>query len=140
MLSENMHALGAEIAQRYELALVVLFGSVARANERSGSDIDIAVLKRDRAPLSYAEFRDIIAGFSEKLEKRFSKVDLVDLAKANILLRYEIMMGGSLLAGDPDAYERYRIFAFRDYVDAGSLRALEETLIRKRQDALRVEL
>jgi predicted nucleotidyltransferase len=141
MLRNNLNIIGEEIAKHYKLAFVVLFGSVATGGERKGSDIDIGVLKRDRTPLSYAEFRDIADAFSEKLTAHaFSKIDLVDLATANILLRYEITSGGVLLSGDGGEYEAYRIFALRDYRDSESLRQLETELIEKRQKELRAHI
>ena len=133
MAHENMKQIAHTIAQQYGLAFVILFGSVARGKEREKSDVDIAVLREDRVPLSYVQFSDIAEAFARTLEGTFTKVDLVDLACANILLRYEIAAGGTLLAGNEDVYEAYRRFAFRDYVDSQSLRDLEETLIRKRQ-------
>ena len=136
MVSETQKRQIVEIAGRYEVAFVVLFGSVAEGTERGGSDIDVAVMRRDRARLSYTQFRDITDELSSVFDGTFSKVDVVDLASANILLRHEITSRGTLLCGDADQYGAYRIFAFRDYVDSRSLRDLEEALTERRQKAL----
>ena len=132
--------MGQDIATRYHLAFVVVFGSVASGTAREGSDIDIALLRKDRMPLSYTQFRDIVAACSEKIGGSFSKIDLVDLATANILLRYEITAGGMLLFGNSEEYDAYRIFALRDYRDAESLRHVEELLIEKRQEELHARI
>lgn len=137
MATENAKRAAHAIAEQYELALVVLFGSIASGKERKESDIDIAVLREDRAPLSTAQFFAVDHTLLETFGETFSRVDLVDLARANILLRYEIVSGGILLAGDEDTYESYRRFAFRDYVDSQSLRDLEKILINKRQAELK---
>ena len=125
-----------DIAQKHDLKLVVLFGSAASGLAQDSSDIDIAVLRKDHTPLVYGSFLDISGEFSDALGAGFKKIDLVDLAQANILLRYEITRGGILLYGDETVYEDYRIFAFKDYLDSQSLRDLESALIKKRQDAL----
>ncbi len=139
-LSEkSIQKIGQEIATHH-LVFVVLFGSVAHGNGSEGSDIDIAVLRKDRKPLSYSQFREIINACSEVLAGSFSKIDLVDLATANILLRYEITAEGMLLFGNGEEYENYRIFALRDYRDANSLRRLEELLIEKRQGELHARI
>ena len=125
------------MTQQHGLALVVLYGSVARGKERKESDIDIAVLREDRAPLSTKQFFEIAGMFSEAFGETFSRADLVDLATANILLRYEIFSGGLLLAGNEETYDACRRFAFRDYLDSRSLRDLERVLIGKRQEQLK---
>ena len=137
---QNLQKLGEQLATRNNLACVVLFGSVASDTAHKESDIDIAVLAQDRRPLSYTQFREIQNTCAELFAGSFSKIDLVDLATANILLRYEITSGGALLHGDADAYEAYRIFALRDYRDSESLRELETQLIEKRQKELRTHL
>lgn len=133
MVTENAKLATQTIAKQHGLALIILFGSIASGRERQGSDIDIAVLRKDRTPLSTRQFFDIVGACSKIFGETFSRVDLVDLATANILLRYEIVSGGILLAGDETTYDTYRRFAFRDYIDSQSLRNLEKTLIAKRQ-------
>lgn len=140
MVTENAKRATRAIAEQHGLALVILFGSAANGRERTGSDIDIAVLREDRVSLSTRQFFDVVGAFLETFGETFSRVDLVDLAEANILLRYEIATGGVLLAGDENTYGAYRRFAFRDYIDSRSLRDLEKTLINKRQEDLRAML
>jgi uncharacterized protein len=125
------------VLQQYPVRFVVLFGSAASGIVKDRSDIDIAVFLDDGKLLSsseiYSDLLDILCRAFGVFEDR---IDLTDLKKANILLRYEVTSGGVLLYGGADAYEQFRLFAVRDYVDAEALRDLEDVLLRKRQDEL----
>lgn len=125
-----------KIAQKHNLKFVVLFGSAASSRMNNTSDIDMAILAKSHAPLDYRSFLNFAADLSETLGAGSRKIDLIDLAKANILLRYEATRNGVLLYGDKIAYQDYRTFAFKDYIDSQSLRDLESILIKKRQNAL----
>jgi predicted nucleotidyltransferase len=116
------------------LKLVVLFGSRATGSPPPApdSDLDLAVLgSRAGPPLRswncYQELAEVFGGVN---------LDLVLLHGADPLLRYEIMSRGTLLCGDIDEFLEYRAFAFRDFVDSADLRALEETLFRKKMSYL----
>lgn len=71
--------------------------------------------------------------FSHVFNAKEDKIDLTDLDKVNILLRYDVTSGGKLLYGDENNYAQYRAFAFREYIDAKPLFRLEDYLINKRQ-------
>ena len=126
----------AAIAKKHNLKFVVLFGSAATRTTKDSSDIDVAVLRKDGARLTYEPFLNISNDLSDKMDAGLQRIDLVDLTKANILLRYEITRGGVLLYGDEETYEDYRLFAFKDYIDGRRLRELENLFIQKRQKFL----
>ncbi|MDP3764689.1 MAG: nucleotidyltransferase domain-containing protein [bacterium] len=129
-----------KIAQNRNLKFAVVFGSAASGLMRDSSDTDIAVLQKNHIPLDYRSFLDINSELTDALALGFRKIDLVDLATANILLRYEATQNGILLYGDETDYQNYRTFAFKDYIDSQSLRDLESLIIRKRQSALATQL
>lgn len=122
-------------AEEKGIRLIVLFGSQAAGTARDDSDFDVAVLLRKGKNFSgdFDLYSNLLGVLSKILDIGTEKLDLTDLAKANILLRHEIVSGGSLLFGDEDDYAQYRAFAFRDYIDAKPLFELEDLLIRKRQ-------
>ena len=125
-----------DLTRKYRLKIVVLFGSAAQGKLRPESDIDAAVLAADYQPLSASAFLEISSELAKILDIGFRRLDLVDLVKANILLRYEIMTKATLLSGDETDFINYRIFAFNDYIDGQSLRNLETLLINRRQALL----
>lgn len=125
-----------QMAQKHNIKFAVVFGTAASGLMKDTSDIDIAVLRENHGPLDYKSFLDISGELAGALASGFRKIDLVDLAPANILLRYEITQNGILLYGDETAYGDYRTFAFKDYIDSQSLRDLESLIIKKRQAAL----
>lgn len=124
------------IAQKHNIKFVVVFGTAASGLMRDSSDIDVAVLQKNHALFDYKSFLDVSGELADALASGFRKIDQVDLASANILLRYEITQNGILLYGDETVYQDYRIFAFKDYIDSQSLRDLESLIIKKRQDTL----
>ena len=63
----------------------------------------------------------------------YEMIDIADLDKTNVLLRYEITFRGQLLFGDELDYLELKSAAFREYIDEKGLRELETCLINKRQ-------
>lgn len=123
-------------AERHGLKFVILFGSFANGSTREKSDIDIAILHKSHRPIFYNSFIGIYSDFLDIFSDEAARIDLVDLAQANILLRHEIASTGTLIYGNEEDYENYRIFAIKDYIDSGSIRDLERIIIDKRQKYL----
>lgn len=80
-----------------DLMLAILFGSVARGEARSDSDVDIAVLA-DR-PLDAARKMALIAGIADLTGR---PVDLVDLSRIGEPLRGEVLKGKRLFGSHED--------------------------------------
>ena len=78
-----------EFSKKYQISDMALFGSLARGDEKLGSDIDIAI---ETKLSDYFKLYD----FKEELEKQFhSKVDVVRLReKMNPLLKRRILNEG----------------------------------------------
>lgn len=126
-----------KLARETGIRFIVLFGSQTK-ERKEGSDFDIAVSTLKE--LDADNYTKILSGLAEALNVPDSKIDLANLNKANILLRYEITSQGVLLYGNKTEYEELKAFAFRDYVDAESLFKLEELLIHKRQKLIKEKL
>lgn len=112
------------------LRFLILHGSLAKGMSRPGSDIDIAIVGKNRISREdflriYGELADIF-GDSPNQE-----LDLKTLHGVDAFFRYEVVRDGELLYGDSNDYEEFRAYAYRDYMDSRDLRELEFTLLKK---------
>ena len=103
-LTELVSLLRAALEGRGEIGFAVLFGSAAKRGPDHARDVDVA-LSFNR-PMPWLELA-ALAGDLEQVTRR--TVDLVDLADASTLLRWEVLQSGRLiLAGDPDAWRTFQ--------------------------------
>jgi predicted nucleotidyltransferase len=105
------------------IKLVILFGSVVSGRTHAYSDIDIAFL--------YEKPVDIL-----KLTNRVIRllhndnVDVVDLRRANPLLRFSIVRSGTLIyEREQGMFNEFYSLTFRRYVDTKKLRDAQTTVI-----------
>lgn len=117
-----------EIAKKYNLDLILLFGSQVRKKVlHKESDFDVAYLsKKDLDLMEEAKLIcDLMPIFKSE------KVDLVNLKRAGPLLMHQIFENHKILfCKDPKIYYRYKIYAERKYVEARPLFKLTEELIK----------
>lgn len=125
----------ANVAEKLELRLVILFGSRARGSPAPtpDSDIDIAILG-----LPKSRYWDCLRALGEVF--RELPLDVVRLENADPLFRHEVMHKAILLWGDPDLFSEYRAFAYRDFIDSADLFGLEQVLFTKKMKLLRDQL
>jgi predicted nucleotidyltransferase len=103
----RIHPTSAPLSEIPELArcapgleLLVLYGSRARGDDHVGSDWDLAYLAEERF--------DPDALLAQLVTRLGERVDLVDLDRANGLLRYRVAAEGRpLYQSTPDRFERY---------------------------------
>ena len=107
-----------DVAMRYRLQLVLLFGSQSEGRVHKESDVDIAYLPEeslgfeDEYHLNY-EFTNIF---------RTDKVDTVDLKKAPPLLLYAVFQHPRVLFQKNDlVFPNYQVYAFKKYVETKPL-------------------
>ncbi len=84
----------------HDVALLVATGSRVSGRERPDSDLDLAVLSRDEAPLSHRALASLLTDLQDRTHHR---VDLVDLAAADALFRREVLLNHALLHVDDRA-------------------------------------
>lgn len=102
----------ASIARKYEIEVVVLFGSRAKKTAGLKNDLDLAVLTKINlnAKREYKMFIDFIQLFKS------DNLDLVALNFASPLLRFQVVEYGKLLYerkwGD---FRRFQLMAIKDY-------------------------
>lgn len=107
----------------------ILFGSRAKGTARADSDADIAILAKESLSLD-----DKIA-LGEEMAKRLGvsedKIDLVDLRHASPLLQHQVGEEGRILSGDPQKFARFRVLAWKRYLDTAKFRRAGELALKK---------
>jgi len=127
-LSEKQKEKIEEIAQKYQLRLVLLFGSRA-SNKfvRKDSDFDIAFLSQKNLSFDQENY------LNYELTNIFqnNKVDTVDIRKAPPLLMKQIFDNNIILyCKNKIIYHKYMIYAERRYAEAKPLFELQSISIK----------
>lgn len=120
----RLDAVRAVAARAEGLELLLLHGSRSRGTAHPGADWDLGYL----GDIDPAELLDAVASALGT-----DDVDLVDLARAGALLRFEAARDGVLLCGADEVHLRYVLDATMFWCDAGPV-------IRQAQDEVLAEL
>jgi predicted nucleotidyltransferase len=105
------------------IELVVLFGSVARGQARSRSDLDIAV--RGDGPVDLDALYLVLAP-----RLGTDRLDLVDLRVAGSVLGFEVARHGQpLFERVPGAFRSFQALASGRYCDTAKLRRAQQRAI-----------
>jgi|SRR3989338_9394913 len=114
-INEKLKSGVEQLAHRYGLRLVLLFGSQAIGQTHKESDIDVAYLPEksfdfdQECYLNY-EFTNIF---------RQDRVDTVDIKKAHPLLMYTVFDHPKILfQADNKIFSIYQAYAFKKYIEA----------------------
>ena len=111
------------------IKLIILFGSKASGKSGRLSDTDVAVLADH--PLCLEEKSELSLQVAEKLGVSEDDIDIVDLADASPLLAQEISSKGKLLRGDEEEFVRFRVRAWKRYLDTARFRRAREKALEK---------
>ena len=121
-----------KIAEKYQLKLVLLFGSQAIDKTHSESDIDIGYLPE--RPLDFEKEYHLNYEFTNVFQK--DRLDTVDIAKAPPLLLYAIFQHPQVLFRKNElTFHAYQSYAFKKYVETKPL--YEEKFRRQREQVKR---
>ena len=112
-----------------ETSLIISFGSQTKGRATNRSDFDFAAL--DRAPLSLSKRTKIGERLSKKYDINEDKIDLVDLSTASPLLKYEVATTGKLVEGTQFNFIRFKVRAWKEYLDTAKFRRLREKSIKQ---------
>ncbi len=125
-ITKNQKLKIAKIAKKFQLKLVVIFGSFVSGKNRNDSDLDIAVLS-----LREVSFKEQISLINE-LSQIFNKnIDLSVLNKANPLLLFQASKNSILLYGSREEFLKFKLYAFNAYNDYAPYFAMEKNLNKK---------
>lgn len=108
--------------------LLILFGSRAKGTARANSDWDVAVVADH--PLSLKEYGLYAEEAARLLQINEDAVDLADMWGASPLLQQFVAKEGKLLAGDPFLFIRFKVLAWKRYVDTAKLRRLRSEALQ----------
>ncbi|MBU2578882.1 hypothetical protein KKA09_02080 [Patescibacteria group bacterium] len=125
-----------KIAKKYELDLLLLFGSQVKNKKyiHQESDFDIAFATTAKKELNGKELIDLNCDLIDIFN--CDRIDMVNLKNEDPFLRQEIAKNSQLLFGDEMDYLEFKAFAFRDYIDHQSLFDLQDILMKKRHQLL----
>jgi len=98
---------------------VYLFGSLAKGVEHAASDVDLALLASD--PLPVLEVWSLAQRLAQYIG---ADVDLIDLRRANAVMRMQIVAGGRrLLCVNEPVCEQFEDFVYADFARMNEERA-----------------
>ncbi len=122
-----------DLAKRYNLKFVILYGSKAKNRENIQSDIDIAILGEEVITF------DILVDLNNEFAELFcvKNIDVKSLHNVDPLFLYEVTGNGVLLYGEDYDYNLYRSYAFRNYCDSRSLLVLKSEIVKRRLENLK---
>lgn len=119
-----------EIGEKYKLKLILLHGSYAKDKQRSGSDLDIAILGKQ--PMDWKIFSNIFSDLEDIFgNNKERELDLKTLENVDPLFLYQIMKDSVLLYGASFDYWELKTYAIRNYWDNMPIFKLEEILVNK---------
>lgn len=117
------------VARRFQLELILLFGSHVSTLVHKRSDIDIAVLAREEAA-SQLDVVELTCAFMTLLKS--NDIDLVSLHHADYFLRYEVTQNCRLLyEARPNLYLDYAYRALQAYEAHKPLENLRKELLHE---------
>lgn len=109
-----------ELAEKHRLSIVALFGSQAKGNTHSKSDIDIAVIGED-----IHNKLKIMDEFSTLFKR--DDVEVVNLAHASPTLMHSVVKDGVLLYEKENGdFLRWKLYAIWVWLDTAWLRRLRD--------------
>jgi predicted nucleotidyltransferase len=108
------------LANKHKLEFVALFGSEARGNTHKESDIDIAVLSKEKI-----EILDITSDFCDLFKR--DDVEVVDVGNASPTICVVVVRDGVLLYEKDDGYfAKWKMFAIKVWMESAWLRDLQK--------------
>ncbi len=125
---EKMKNKISELAPKYDLLLLVTFGSQARGKSHPKSDVDFGFLAPKR--MSLLEIAKMQLEFSEKL--KMPNLEMVDLKLATPLLLKNIAQDSILLyQKESGLFERFKIYGIKLFMEAQNLLRLREASLNR---------
>ena len=117
-----------QLAERYGLSLVVLFGSQATGKTHARSDTDLGFLSE--RPKSLRETSEMQLAFEETL--KLPRLDFVDLrGKPPLFLKHVALDATVLYEKEDSIFARFKIYALKLYFEAKPLYQIRDAALRR---------
>ncbi|HAI74436.1 MAG TPA: hypothetical protein DCS28_00970 [Candidatus Moranbacteria bacterium] len=113
-----------EIAEKYELKLLLLFGSQASGKTHPLSDFDFGYIGKKR--FNYKQKSKLARDLSVLI--KFSDIEVVDLKSVSPLFLKEIVKNNQVVFEENGAYADFFSRAVRTYFDAKPIFKLQELI------------
>ena len=118
----------AAIIKKYNIELLIVFGSYAENKNEPGSDLDLAF--KSSTNLEQEKEIELLNELSNFYQR--GDIDLVNIDKAEPVLKVEIAKKGKLLYGSQEEFERFSIYAAAIYADTKFLRDDRRKMLEKK--------
>lgn len=103
-----------DLLQDYEIKLIYIFGSYAKGNNNSKSDLDIAILLNDE--YNPMDKLSLIGDFTSIFKR--DDIDLVILNSANAVLKHQVIKYGKLIfMENEDVKVNFEVRVLKEYMD-----------------------
>lgn len=121
--------LGEYFKDKDDILLVFVFGSAVSSRLTQQSDLDIAVLFRDKPDVS-----DVLRMRNEAADATGRDIDLVVLNDASPVIRMQVLRDGKMVKGkDTIIYSNFFVKTMKEYDDLKRIRKeAEENILRGR--------
>lgn len=127
------------LAKKYGIKIVMVFGSVAKGKAREGSDIDLAILADKKFYEKY--FSDFVYDLTEVENMEKKEIEVVPIGADNPLLLYNIFNDGvPIYIENEEEYQRLRGWARFIYEDNMRFFFGREELLRKKMEKLKFKI
>ncbi len=107
-----------QLAEKYDLSLIILFGSQATGKTHPKSDVDLAFLAK--SPMNLMEIAKMQAEFSEELKIRDLEMTALNGAHP-FLLKQVAQKSIVLYEEEKSLFAKFKIYAFKRFIEAKKL-------------------
>lgn len=116
------------LLQEYDIKLIYIFGSYAKGNNNTNSDLDIGVLlNNDYDPMDKLS----LIGYLTSIFKR-DDIDLVILNSANSVLKHQVIKYGKLIfMENEDIKVNFEVRVLKEYLDMEPFRRTQRKYINE---------
>jgi predicted nucleotidyltransferase len=119
-----------EIAVKYHIDLVVLFGSFAKGRAIKESDVDIAVFRKGQQ-VSYIDQISLSGEFNQLFKN--NNIDISVISSNNPVLMFNILRNGKVLyQEDSNLFDGLKLYSWKLLVESKYFRDRSFSLLKKR--------
>lgn len=120
-----------KIGKKYQVELIIIFGSQISGKTHQTSDFDIGVLRKK--DLTMNQYSDLLSNFCQIFKVKQDKIDISELKNASSLLLKEAANKSMILyQKSPESFINFYLQSYKRYLDEAKLYELEHNYLKKR--------